>query len=176
MPTTFEDKSSKVPSLKSLAANVIQKTNPNLFFRLHSLETPPEIKKGFIDKELEALTRELTEDYQTKVEARNEKIEECSSNLSSNECFVKCSAFTLTTLMAGVHVGIYYILKAAAVDPSTQIAYISSIPATICFSMCVGVCLNRQITKCLSSCFTPSVPDKITVDLDELGRQPHVSP
>lgn len=175
MPTTFEDKSSKVPSLKSLAANAVQKTNANLFFSCTHLKLP-EIKKGFIDKELEALTHELTEDYQTKVEAKNEKIEECSSNLSSNECFVKCSAFTLTTLMAGVHVGIYYILKAAAVDPSTQIAYISSIPATICFSMCVGVCLNRQITKCLSSCFTPSVPDKITVDFDELGRQSHVSP
>ncbi|NYR27034.1 hypothetical protein G4A25_28405, partial [Escherichia coli] len=80
MPTTFEDKSSKVTSLKSLAANALQKTNANLFFRLHSLETTPEIKKGFIDKKLEALTHELTEDYQTKVEARNEKIEECSSN------------------------------------------------------------------------------------------------
>ncbi|APF04410.1 TPA: hypothetical protein RG395_001586 [Legionella pneumophila] len=175
MPTT-EDKTSKVPSLKFLAAKVVEKTNANLFFRLHSLETPPEIKKEFIDNKLEALTHELTEDYQTQVEARKEKIEECSSNLSSNECFVKCSSFALTTLMAGVHIGIYYILKAAAVDSSTQIAYISSIPATICFSMCVGVCLNRQITKCLGSCFTPSVPDKITVDLDELGRQSHVSP
>ncbi|HAT8178801.1 TPA: hypothetical protein JA361_04845 [Legionella pneumophila] len=176
MPTTFENQTSKVPSLKFLAANAVQKTNANLFFKLHSFETPPEIKNEFIDKRLETLTAQLTEDYQTKVEARKEKIEDCSSNLSSNECFVKCSVFTLTTLMAGVHVGIYYILKAAAVDSSTQTAYISSIPATICFSMCVGVCLNRQITKCLGYCFTPSVPENITVNLDELGRKSHVNP
>lgn len=167
---------SKVPTLQILAARAIQKSNPNLFFRLQSLETDPEIKKTFIDPKLQTLTNKLTEEYQVKVEIREEKIEDCSSSLGSDKCFSKCSSFTLATLMSGVHVGIYYILKAADVDSSAQTAFICTIPATICFSICAGVCLSKQIAKGLASCFTPSVPNKITIDLDELGRNSNPYP
>lgn len=162
---------SKVPTLQVLAAREIQKSNPNLFFRLQSLETDPEIKKAFIEPKLQTLTNQVTKEYQIKVEAREEKIEKCSSSLSSDSCFAKCSSLTLATLLSGVHVGIYYMLKAADVDPSAQTTFICTIPATICFSICAGVCLNKQIAKCLASCFTPSVPNKITIDLDEVGRK-----
>lgn len=159
-----------IPSLQILAANAVFKANPNQFFQFHNKEIAPAIKERYVDKVLNQAIDEQVSIYQAKVEQRQDKIDDRTDHLSSSECFEKVSACTFTSIFSGLHVGTYFILKAANVDPSTQLTFICTIPVTIFVSMCIGMCLTKPAARALAHCFTSGVSDKLTVDLDELGR------
>lgn len=165
-------KESRIPSLKSLAADTLQKTNPTLFFRIPAQGMPPEITTQYIEPAIDRLVAQATEEYLEKEAIRQDRVEQCTSALTSNDCFPKVASCTTSTIASGVHVAIYFILQAAEVNPSTRITFLCTVPVTWFVSACAGMCLTRPLARGLANLFTPANPSKITIDLGESGAQP----
>jgi hypothetical protein len=75
-------------------------------------------------------------------------------------------------MFSGLHVGTYFILKAAETDPANQLTFICTLPVTFFVSMCIGMCLAKPVARALAHCFIPSVSDHLTIDLNETGSSP----
>ena len=164
---TTEEKP-RILSLKILAANAISKANPSLFFTLHNKGMPPEIYDAYVNATIQQKVYEQVTLYKEKKQERHDNIDDCTERLSSSECFVKISSCTFSTMFSGLHVGTYFILKAAETAPSTQLTFICTIPVTFFLSLCVGMCLAKPAARAFAHCFIPPVSDHLTIDLNEI--------
>lgn len=100
----------QVPSLQILAGKAVKQRH--LFFKLRNQELPPEIVTHHIRPIIDQLVSEREKSYFLQLEERQEKIAELSSELQQQGWFSKLLSWTLGLGLTGLHIGIYFILKA----------------------------------------------------------------
>ncbi|MCW8398365.1 hypothetical protein OQJ26_06120 [Legionella sp. PATHC038] len=157
----------EVPKLATLAAQKINKTNPHLFFTLfNNKELPAEIENDFINPTVQKLIDEHENIYWSNVNKRKQKVDNCSSRLDSESCYRNCASLTMAALSGGVHIGVYYILRASGVSSSTTFTFLATIPATIIVMGCFSPFAVHLLSKGIANCVIPKVPREV-VDLNE---------
>ncbi|MGM9452087.1 hypothetical protein ACTAZI_02005 [Legionella bozemanae] len=166
----FENKAQpkQIPKLITLTAEVIKKTNPHLFFTLYgNKKLPPQIENEYINPPVQELVKQHEHIYWANVKERKEEVKYRSSRIEVDCCFKKCTSLTMMALGSGVHLGIYYILRASGVPYSTTITYLATLPVTLCVTACFSPCAAFLLAKGIANCITPDVPEE-TVDLYEV--------
>ncbi|KTC78916.1 hypothetical protein [Legionella cherrii] len=159
--------SREVPKLATLAAQTINKTNPHLFFTLfNNKKLPAEIENRYINPSVQKLVNEHEKVYWSNVNERKQKVDNCSSRLDSDPCYRKCASLTMAALSGGVHIGVYYILRASGVSASTTFTFLVTIPATIIVMGCFSPFAVHLLSKGIANCVIPRVPSE-EVDLNE---------
>lgn len=158
----------QVPNLVTLAAEVIKKTNPHLFFTLYeNKKLRLEIENKYINPPIKELVNQHEEIYLAKVKERKETVNERSASIEGNTCYRKCTSIVMTALGSGVHLGVYYILRASGVPYSTTLTFLATIPATMVVTACFSPCASILLAKGMARCVTPGVPP-VVVDLTEV--------
>ncbi|WP_133141146.1 hypothetical protein [Legionella spiritensis] len=158
--------------MKYLAAKQLKKSNPNQFFKFHNnIVLDKEIQEQFVEPAVAQIIKKQEHLFERKVLARQEQVEDCSGNLAQNRCFSKTTASMGLVVTAGIHLGIYFILKASNVSQSTQSTFLLTMPLTAIAGICGGVFMVRQIASCLAHCCIPGVSNNITVDLNEIADE-----
>ncbi|WP_454785231.1 hypothetical protein [Legionella sp. WA2024007413] len=170
-----------IPTLVTLAAQKIEKTNPHLFFTLYNnKKLPPDLESQYITPLVQKLVSQHKDIYLANVKERDEMIMERSSNINENCCYRKCAILAAMALGAGVHLGIYYILRASEVPYSTSLTFLTTLPATVIVTGCFSPCASILVSKLIAHCSIPNVPDEV-VDLTEVvthmesQQQPKIS-
>ncbi|WP_454780524.1 hypothetical protein [Legionella sp. WA2022007384] len=161
----------QIPKLITLAAQKLEKTNPHLFFTFYkNKKLPPELENQYINPSVQKLVSQEERIYLANVKERKETINERSSKLNDNCCYRKCSTLASMALGSGVHLGIYYILRATGTPYSTTMTFLATIPATVIVTGCFSPCASILLSKLIAHCSTPKVPDGV-VDLTEVVTQ-----
>ncbi|HHF7347712.1 TPA: hypothetical protein ACPSKE_000878 [Legionella feeleii] len=166
----------QVPSLKILAGKAVKQRH--LFFDLRNQELPPEIVTHHIQPIIDQLVSEREKSYFLQLEERQEKIAELSSELQQQGWFSKLLSWTLGLGLTGLHIGIYFILKANDDIPDqTKLAFISSVPASFFVGLCAGACcLPRPLAWTFAYFRTPRIPSKQVIDLNEEALKDSLTP
>lgn len=157
----------QIPKLLTLTAQAINKTNPNLFFTLYqNKKLPPEIEDQYINPPVQKLVKEHEEIYKSNVKHRKEDVGYCASRLDKDTCYRKCVGLTMAALGSGVHLSVYYILRASGASSSATITFLATIPATICVLTCFSPCAAHLLSKGIANCVIPGVPNE-EIDLND---------
>ncbi|STX41355.1 Uncharacterised protein [Legionella donaldsonii] len=166
----------QVPSLKTLAGQAVNQRH--LFFDLRNKELPPEIVTQHIKPIIDQLVSEREKIYFLQLEERQEKIEELSSELQQQGWFSKLLSWAFGLGLTGLHVGIYFILRANDDIPDqTKLAFISSVPASFFVGLCAGACcLTRPLAWTIAYFQTPRIPTKQVIDLNEEAMKDFPTP
>ncbi|CAM2962112.1 Uncharacterised protein [Legionella steigerwaltii] len=170
----------KIPKLITLAAQVINKTNPHLFFTLYNNKTlPHEIENQYVNPPVQKLVKEHEEIYRSNDRKRKRKVDNFSSHLEENNCYRKCASLTMAALGGGIHLSTYYILRASGASSSVTFTFLTTIPATIIVMACFSPCAVHLLAKGIANCVTPRVSNE-EIDLNkkvaDIESQRHKSP
>ena len=158
----------QIPTLATLAAQKLEKTYPHLFFTFYkNKELPLELENQYINPPVQKLVSQHEQIHLINVKERKKMINERSSALNDNCCYRKCSSLAFMALGAGVHLGIYYILRANGAPYSTTLTFLATIPATVIVTGCFSPCASILLSKLIAHCSTPNVPEEV-VDLTEV--------
>ncbi|HHT0592764.1 TPA: hypothetical protein ACTXXA_002001 [Legionella anisa] len=158
----------QIPKLITLAAEVIKKTNPHLFFTLYKNKVlPSQIEDEYVNPPIQALVKKHEHIYLANVKERKEVVNDRSSHIQGNCCFKNCTSLAMTALGGGVHLAAYYILRTAGASDSTTLTFLSCIPVTIIVTACFSPCATFLLAKGIAYSITPRVPNE-KVDLTEV--------
>ncbi len=158
----------QVPKLVTLAAEVIKKTNPHLFFTLYeNKKLHLEIENQYVNPSIQELVNQREKIYLAKVKERKETVNERSASIEENTCYRQCTGLVMMALGSGVHLSIYYILRASGIPYSTTLNFLAAIPATVVVATCFSPCASVLLAKGIARCVTQGVPHEV-VDLTEV--------
>lgn len=141
-------------------------TNLTFFSFYKSKQILPEIENKYVNPTIQKLIDEREKIYLSNVEKRKRKIANYTSRLDENECFRKCTYLALIALSAGVHMSIYYIMKASGVSSSTSITFLATMPATIMVMACFSPFATHYLSKAMAHCAAPRVRNE-PIDLEK---------
>lgn len=158
----------QVPKLITLSAKALYKSDPLQFFTFYkNKELPIAIQETYINEPLQKMVKKQEEVYLKKIAKRKEKVDYKATNLEKNCFFRNCTALTMTSIGGGIHLGVYYILKASGASFSTTLTFLSTIPATLVVAACFSPCANYLFAKAVAQCMTPGVTDNV-IDLNQI--------
>ncbi|STY28645.1 Uncharacterised protein [Legionella wadsworthii] len=163
-----KEKVKQVPKLITLSAKALYKSDPIQFFTFYkNKELPIAIEDTYVNEPLQKMVQKQEEVYLKKIAKRKEKVDYKATNLEKNCFFRNCTALTMTSLGGGIHLGVYYILRASGASFSTTLTFLSTIPATLVVAACFSPCANYLFAKAVAQCTTPGVTDNV-IDLHQI--------
>ncbi|KTC98200.1 hypothetical protein [Legionella erythra] len=161
-----------VLSLKMLAAEKLQRNNPEKLLLLHDKEIDPAVEQKYITPKINELVRIEQSRYEREVQERKQIVKDRTSQVASSRFFHKMSACTNMTLYTGLHVAMYYILGAAEVEPDIRMLWLALTPVSTLVGVATGVFCAYPFARGIVECLTPGVSSERIIDLEQSIRLP----